>query len=195
MNILVDEFPHSLEVDGKEYEIKTDFRYALSSILAFEDAELTTYEKVLIMLQNIYGDTVPKNVEQALIKCQYFLNAGNEDREERQQRRLYSFSKDAGLIYAAFQATHGINLSETKLHWWRFLNLFMDLGQDTTFCQLVSLRKRYYSGKTTKEENQAIREMGNVFKVPDNEIYSLEDREKIAKIKADYEKAKANRVR
>lgn len=191
MNILIDKFPSTLEVEGKEYEINTDFRFALSSILAFEDNELTTLEKVSVMLQNIYGDEIPENVEEALIQCQFFLNAGSPNKdEETHKRRLYSFSQDAGLIYAAFQATHGINLGDEKLHWWRFINLFMDLGQDTTFCQLVSMRKRYYDGKCTKEEKQAIREMWDVFNVPDTEIYSLEEKETISKIKENYRKAK-----
>lgn len=193
MNVLVDTFPQTLEIDGVEYAINSDYRYSLSAILAFEDDDLTNYEKVSVLLQNIFADTVPEDVEQALDKCQYFLNAGQESKSESNERRLYSFSKDAGLIYAAFQATHGINLSDTDLHWWRFLNLFMDLGQDTTFCQLVSLRKRYYAGKTNKEENRAIRGMWEIFDIPDNTIMSLEDREKIAKLKADYQKAKEGR--
>lgn len=189
INILIDTFPKHLEIDGKEYAINTDYRYALNTMLAFEDAELTIYEKVEIMLRNLYGENVPENVDEALEKCQYFLNVGSDSKEEESHsRKLYSFSKDAGLIYAAFQATHGINLSETKLHWWRFINLFMDLGQDTTFCQLVSLRKRYYSGKCTKEEKQSIREMWSIFEIKD-----LDEQKWIDEEKENFKKAKLAR--
>ena len=53
----------------------------------------------------------------------------------------------------------------------------MDLGQDTTFCQLVSLRKRIKTGKANKEERQAAREMGNLIEVPDIDDRTLAEKE------------------
>jgi len=55
--------------------------------------------------------------------------------------------------------------------------LFMDLGQDTTFCQLISLRKRVKTGKATKEEREIAREMGDVFDIPDYDDRTLEEKE------------------
>lgn len=189
MNILVDELPNLLLVNGKEYEINTDFRYALSVILAFEDKGLTIHEKAMVMLQNIYK-VIPEDIEQAVKQCQIYLNAGEEETDNEPSKRLYSFAHDGNLIYAAFRATHGVDLSTIKMHWWAFLSLFMDLGQNTTFCQLTSLRKRYYAKKTTPEENIAIREMGDFFRVPDDENYTLEELEILDKIRNNYKKAK-----
>lgn len=189
-NILIDQFPETLEIEGKEYAINTDYRYALSSILAFESAELTIYEKVSIMLQNLFGNNIPENAEEALVKSQYFLNGGISEKEDREEKRVYSFDVDQSLIFAAFQGTHGIDLSTAKLHWWRFLNLFMDLGADTSFCQLVSLRKRNNEGKLTKEEKDFVRSHRDLFLLPDNEIMTLEEREKVREIEERYRKAK-----
>lgn len=189
MNILVSEFPSFAEIEGKEYELKTDFRFSLLTILAFEDAELTTYEKVSIMLQNLFVE-IPEDVESALVKCQWFLNGGVLSNEENDNQRVYSFDKDQSLIFAAFQGTHGIDLSKEKMHWWRFLNLFMDLGAETSFCQLVSLRKRNNEGKLTKEEKDFVRSHRDLFLLPDNEIMTLEEREKVREIEERYRKAK-----
>ena len=69
----------------------------------------------------------------------------------------------------------------------------MDLGQDTTFCQLVALRKRYYSGKCTKEEKHSIKEMWAVFDIPADENYSLEEKRIIDQVTENARKAKAAR--
>lgn len=193
MNILVDSFPTSLDIDGVDYEIKTDYRFSLYTILAFEDKELTNYEKLNIMLENLFVE-IPNNIEAVLEKTQWFLNGGKESSPDDSENRLYSFSKDASLIFAAFKQTHNIDLEQTDLHWWKFMAYFMDLGQDTVFCQLVALRDKYYSNRATKEEKQAIRRMGDMFYIDQNEtMLSLEDRERFDKIKEDYRKAKEAR--
>lgn len=145
--------------------------------MAFEDNELTPQEKQIILLSNIY-QICPNNTEYALLKANEFLNGGKSDEEENETGlRLYSFSKDANFIYAAFKQTHGVDLNKDNLHWWIFLALFMDLGADTTFCNLVSLRKRIKTGKASKDERAAAREMGELFDVPDIDTRTLEEKE------------------
>lgn len=120
---------------------------------------------------------MPQDIEQAIIKAHLFLNGGEITESDDPPMRLYSFKKDANYIFAAFRQTHGIDLQTTDLHWWKFLALFMDLGSETTFCQLVSLRKRIKTGKATKEERETAREMGEVFDVPDVDDRTLDEKE------------------
>ena len=141
-----------------------------------EDPELTMAEKTAIMIQNLYQD-LPENMELAAKMATKFLNGGSDSEEETSDIRVYSFSKDANLIYAAFRQTHGIDLSTASLHWFEFLALFMDLGSETTFCSLVSLRKRVKTGKATKDERAAAREMGDVFDIPEIDTRTLEEKD------------------
>lgn len=120
---------------------------------------------------------MPQDIEQAIIKAHLFLNGGEITESDDPPMRLYSFEKDANYIFAAFRQTHGIDLQTTDLHWWKFLALFMDLGSETTFCQLVSLRKRIKTGKATKEERETAREMGEVFDVPEVDDRTLDEKE------------------
>jgi hypothetical protein len=53
----------------------------------------------------------------------------------------------------------------------------MDLGADTAFCNLVSLRRRVKTGKATKEERRAALEMGDMFYIPESDMRSIEERE------------------
>jgi hypothetical protein len=105
------------------------------------------------------------------------LNGDKTGNDDEPGLRLYSFSKDADFIFAAFRQTHGIDLQKVDLHWWEFLALFMDLGADTTFCQLVNLRKRVKTGKATKEEKQAARDMGDAFDIPEADTRTLDEKE------------------
>ncbi len=175
MNILIDELPEAIEIGGQAYAIHSDFRTALRILMAFEDNDLANLEKHLVLIQNLYQER-PAESNQAFEAGIKFLNLGEES-EDDDSPRVYSFSKDANLIFAAFRQTHGIDLATTELHWWMFLALFMDLGADTAFCNLVSLRKRVKTGKATKEERQAAREMGEAFQLPEVDTRSLAERE------------------
>lgn len=138
---------------------------------------MTVYEKQTILLNNLYG-MVPKDaIKEALEKAMEFLNGGviGESSDEASMR-LYSFSKDASFIFSAFRQTHGIDLQEEELHWWKFLALFMDLGADTTFSNLIGLRKRVKTGKATKEERQIASDMGDMFEIEELDTRTYEER-------------------
>jgi hypothetical protein len=177
MSILTDQLPSELNVHGKKHKINSDFRTCLRIILAWEDNELTALEKSEIMLLNLYQkipDDIPDAIEQAIL----FLNGGTTGGEaEEDPMRLFSFEKDANLIYSAFRQTHGLDLSTADLHWTQFLALFMDLGQNTHFCNLVALRKRVKTGKASKEEKQLARELGEVFDLEETDTRTIEEKE------------------
>jgi hypothetical protein len=178
MNILVDELPTRVKVGDKVYKIVTDFRTCLKIILAFEDPEIAMYEKNIIMLELMYP-VIPTNIEEALKQGIKFLNGGKEVISTTEPGlRVYSFSKDANFIFAAFRQTHGIDLEKMNMHWWKFLALFMDLGSETAFCSMVNIRKRIKTGEATKEERHMAREMEEVFGLPeDDNNLTIEERE------------------
>lgn len=179
MNILVNAPPESVTITDIEYPLNTDFRACLKIIMAFEDNELTPQEKQLVLLGNLYS-VAPNDLTAALDRANWFLNGGKEntpDENPTSPIRVYSFAKDGNFIYAAFRQTHGIDLATAQLHWWTFLALFMDLGQDTTFCQLTALRKRLKTGKASKEEKAAAFEMGEMIDLPEVDDRTLDEKE------------------
>lgn len=173
MNIILDDLPEAIEVNGTEYAVNSDFRTGLACILDMESSDLTDEEKCILLLRRIYGETIPDDVEDAIKLAVKFLDGGKEQTEEENpfadNTRLYSFEKDSALIYAAFRQTHGIDLQKVDLHWWQFLALFQDLGADTGFCNLVNLRRRVNSGEASKEERQYALRLGDAFILTDPE--------------------------
>lgn len=176
MSILTDALPDAVVIDGQAVPIETDFRAGLRTILAFEDDSLTRAEKMRVLLENLYPEP-PANLREAVAVGVKFLNGGEaSDGDGAPGLRLYSLAKDERYIYAAFRQSHGVDLQTATLHWWQFLALFMDLGSQTTFCSMVALRKRVKTGKATKEERRAYREMQDVLDVPAPDTRTPEER-------------------
>jgi hypothetical protein len=195
VNILIDQLPTSVEIDGQEYEVNSDFRDCLRVIMAFEDPELAQVEKQIILLSNLYL-IQPDDPEKALSVGLKFLDGGKEKEEAEElafSPRVFSFSKDANLIFAAFQQTHGIDLSTVEyMHWWKFMALFLDLG-DTTFCNLVGLRKRIKTGKATADDRIIANEIGDMLYIPEVDDRSIEERDKADEFLRKLEEGKKRR--
>jgi hypothetical protein len=176
MNLLTHQLPDAVEIDGKEYKLRTDYRGCLKILEAFEDPDLSEQEKYFVLL-NILFEEFPTDTARAIELGLKFINSGDEIKEpDETPMRLFSFDHDGNYIYAAFQQTHGIDLEKTNLHWWKFLALFMDLGSETAFCQLVAFRKRVKSGTATKEEMKEYRNNLELFDVPEPDTRTLQEK-------------------
>lgn len=156
MNVLTDKFPTKIKVNNKILNINSDFRNCIKIIEAFEDDELLDEEKCLILIKRLYVDNVNQNdLQEAYIKGIKFLDLGEENKNQEIPKRIYAFGKDSNYIYTGIRQSHNIDLNSIEyLHWWNFVYLFMDIGQDCMFNQLIYYRKRKNEGKLTKEERK-----------------------------------------
>ncbi|MBG0770317.1 MAG: bacteriophage Gp15 family protein [Anaerolineaceae bacterium] len=179
-NILIDRLPTSVWIDGREYQLDTDFRTCLRIILAFEDPDLADVEKRIVLIENLYPEP-PNDLEKAVELGIWFLDGGENDpsaEKDGADEKLYSFSKDAPFIYSAFRQTHAIDLETVDhLHWWKFLYLFMDLGEEAFFVRLISLRSRLADGTASKDEKKAAKKMEKLLEVPQNRNMNLVEME------------------
>jgi hypothetical protein len=178
MNILTEQLPTAVEVDGTIYELDTNFRTCLSIVLAFEDPELTDWEKQLVLLQLLYRE-IPENLQEACRLGVKFLDCG-EDQETGKGNvdvagRLYSFGQDAKYIYSAIRQSHGVDLETIDyLHWWKFCYMFLDLREDCFFHRLIHLRRQKNLGKLMKEEKEMYYKIRDIVDLP--EVRTTEER-------------------
>ena len=188
MNVLVNKFPTKTVIDGKEYNLCTDFRVCLKIILAFEDKELLDADKIEVLLENLYGaDNIPVNLEKAVEKAVLFLDCGEVDEGKATGEtgyKLYSFSQDAKYIYSAIKQTHGIDLENIEyLHWWKFVYLFLDLNPECFFCKMLDLRNKKKKGKLSKEEQAIYLKLFDILELDNEPKYSEEEQAQIDKFK------------
>ena len=148
--LLTGNLPESFLINNKEYAISSDFRDIVELEEILSSAELTDEERGRQALMLFYG-CIPEDVETAVEKLCWFMQGGEKERhttkrrqeagDGREQKPVYSFVHDAGLIYAAFMQQYGIDLADIEyLHWWKFKALFESLGKDTLMKEVMHCR-------------------------------------------------------
>lgn len=164
MNIY--DLPEKLNVKGRDYKIRSDFRPCLDIYTAFEDEELTEIEKCRVAYEILYIEKPPvKYYEEALNQAYRFLNGGGTVRGESKNYRLFSWNKDSTYIFSGVDKTLGFSSRRTEyLHWWEFLAAFMDISEGM-FSNLLHLRQNKIKGKLTKEERQFWEENKNLLEL------------------------------
>lgn len=178
MNALTEHFPTRVKIDGQYYELNTDFRVGIKIMLAFEDAELSAFEKQLVMLRLLYKE-IPPDTQKACEMAVKFLDCGEDKGTSGSSgdgTRHYSFSKDAKYIYSAIRQSHGIDLDTTPyLHWWKFCYMFMDLREDCMFSRILYYRQQRRRGKLTAEERAYCAQIADILDLPGD--WSPEERD------------------
>lgn len=138
--------PKSLEVDGKEYEINSDFRTVLVIFQAYNAPELTDFEKMEVCLQCIYKER-PKNVEAALEKAMWFLDGGDMPKSKQAPVKIMDWEYDQSMYFPAVNKAAGYETREAEyLHWWSFLGLFNEIPEGL-YSQVMNIRSKIAKGK------------------------------------------------
>ncbi len=150
------DLPQSLEVGGREYSIRTDFRDILRIICAYEDPDLENREKVLVCLTVLYEDfnlMPPKDYEEAIKKATEFIDHGARKKEST--ARTMDWEQDADLIFPAVNAAAGREVREMDyLHWWTFLGFFMSIDRKSTYATVLQLRTKKAKGKKLEKSER-----------------------------------------
>lgn len=132
LNIILDGFPE--EYEG--YLIRTDFRVGMQISEALNDVDLAEPEKLMTALRLLYGNGIPTDTELAQSGLRWFMSGGNVDDERvlggsscpDGKPPTFDFEQDNRLVYSAFRARYGIDLTRERLHWFAFLAMLGDIG-------------------------------------------------------------------
>lgn len=130
---MIGKLPKSLEVDGEERQIRTDYHIILIIFCAINDPELSEYEKVMVLLDCIYEDVSfinDGNVEEALEKANWFMDGGTSEKDESDSKPKIDWEQDEQMIFSAINHVAGREIrNDDYLHWWTFLGYFNSLGE------------------------------------------------------------------
>lgn len=144
---MIGQLPTSLEVDGEQYEINSDFRVALLIFESYNDVELSDYEKTLVCLRCLYK-IVPKNINKALKKAVWFLDGGDMPKSKQASKKIMDWEYDQSIIFPAVNKVAGYETRTINyLHWWSFLGLFNEVGEGL-YSQVMNIRNKLAKGKS-----------------------------------------------
>lgn len=140
--------PVTLNVGGEDRPIRSDYRAALDIFLALTDPELDAYNRAMELLEILYEDDIPEDLqEEAIIQGLWFLRGGEEERKDKGPQ-LVSWAQDFNLIAAPISKIIGQDIrGMSYLHWWSFLSAYMGIGE-CLFADVVRIRDMKARGKS-----------------------------------------------
>ena len=157
-SLLTDTLP--VTFDGQYFN--SDYRAAL---LFFDilESKKSEEEKAIEVMDLFFPKGKPKSDPSDFIER--FINPYGEKEESK---KVMDFRHDAGLIYASFYQSYGIDLTTIKLHWWCFLELLKGLPSDTIMQRVIDIRTKKISTKMSPEERQSIVRAQSYYSLPDS---------------------------
>lgn len=150
--------PKSLQIDGVDYAIRSDFRVILNIFEAFADDELRDSEKVLVMLKCLYV-VVPDDIEKAAEKAVWFIDGGGSESATQSDKpqnkaKLIDWEQDEQIIFSAVNKVAGREVRALDyLHWWTFLGFFNEIGEGL-FSTVLNIRSKKAKGKKLEKYEQ-----------------------------------------
>ena len=153
--------PTTVEVGGKEYDIRTDFRAILDVLASQRDPDLDSQTKAVVLLKIMYPQwrTIPQgDLQEAIEKAIEFIDCGVED-DGKQKPQLVDWEQDATMIVSAINKVAHTEVRQLQyLHWWTFFSYYMEIGE-SLFSQVVNIRsKKARHKKLEKYEQEFYRE-------------------------------------
>lgn len=137
--------PQQAKINGKQYDLNTDFRVILKIFRAFEDESLPEIFRWLVALRLFYRQEIdPKDRQAAMEYLAQFLACGQDTTGGLP---LFHWDRDADAVIAGVNAAAGCEVRTLEnVHWWTFLSWFyaMPPGQLST---RVAIRQKLQKGQ------------------------------------------------
>lgn len=133
-------------IQGKKYEINTDFKVAMKCDAIINDPNIDDYDRGILVTGLLFGEDSPY-CNEALEKATIFLGGGQKE----STKKIIDLEQHWNLIYSAFKSQYGINLHSEDLHYQEFLMLLQGL-KDQVLTDVVDLLT--YDLSTVKDPKQ-----------------------------------------
>ena len=140
------ELPASVNIGGRDYAIRTDYRAILDIIMALNDPDLTDDDRGAVALGIFFRDELPEDLQAGIERCFWFISGGDEHPGGKPAPRLVDWEKDFRWIASPINRMLGKDIRAVDMHWWTFLSYYYEIG-DCTFAQIVKIRSAKATGK------------------------------------------------
>ena len=177
LNLFYEDFPTSIKVRDREYEIITDFREWIR-FCDMMKSDINIELKMSFTLDMFKDDVhfsvdlTPNEVWDGFVRflsmdlqeedCKNGIEAGS-----RLSKPLFSYSFDGPYILAAFLHDYSIDLTEIDyMHWWKFRMLFDGLSEKNEIKQRIYYRSIDLGSIKDNDERKRIRRIQNSIRLP-----------------------------
>lgn len=147
---MLGQLPKTIQVNGKAYDIRTDYRNILRIFEAFADKDLSDAEKMIVCLQRIiiHFRSLPRvDYKEAYEQVYKFLLCGRPE-ERVPPVKTFNWIKDEPMLFSAINKVAGKEVREAPyMHWWTFMGFFEAIDPESLFGTVVSIRQKRAKGK------------------------------------------------
>lgn len=172
-NLLIDELPSAVVVDGSSFLVNTDFRYGLLFNQLLNDDDISSEEKVAQALVIGYIEQIPEDLHKAFKALIAFYSCfdldgrsidelDDEQNEEKKNEEdemiddefgntIFDYEKDSLLIYSTFFEIYHIDLTEVNMHWYKFIALLRSLFDENNLTKVLQFRAMKIDGKMSPD--------------------------------------------
>lgn len=187
MNLLIDLVPQTVEIEGEDYEINSNFRTSILFELLMQDNSISEEDKIIQALE-LYYTKLPKDLNKAIEGMLWFYRCGKDEIESKTKNKgtgkstqIYSYDYDDDYIYSAFLDQYRVDLQDIEdLHWWKFKAMFKSLKETNEIVKIMGYRAMDLSKIKDKEEKSYYTKMKELYKIPSN--ISKDEKEKLSEI-------------
>lgn len=148
--------PHTLEVGGRSWDIRTEYRTILNIISRLQDESKHPQVRVFVALSLFYVDfsAMPQPLyEEAADQMMWFIACGEED-DGRPSPKLIYWDYDANMIASDINKVAGREIRGAEpLHWWTFIGFYCAIGEGQ-LSAVVSIRDKLARGKKLEKWEQ-----------------------------------------
>jgi hypothetical protein len=173
LNILYEKLPEDIIINDKAYPIVTDFRDWVAFFDMISDDELSQKEK-LIMALRWFRNEIPPDISKAYSGLIEFASCTNLKYKPRvngcSQKQILSYLYDSEYILGAFWQVYGVDLTATRMHWYKFNALLNALPEDVPLKKRMAYRAVNLSEIKDKGERRRIRKIKNEVRFPSRKI-------------------------
>ncbi len=140
--------PKTLEVDGTEHEIRTDYRVILDVIAALNDPELQGFERAEACIRIMFPAWEKiSNRTEAFKKCMWFIACGETERDTAKKPKVMDWEQDFTLVIPPVNRILGYDCRGAEyLHWWSFIAAYYEIGECAFSC-VTGIRQKLAKGK------------------------------------------------
>lgn len=172
MSLLTRALPNSVYISGLKYNINTDFRFVLMFEKLMRDRSINDMEKTYIVTQLFFEEQHIVDFNEAIEQILWFHRCGNEIKnsdssESESVEIIYDFEEDADYIYSGFMECYGLDLTNAKMHWWKFKALFNGLSEECMIKKIMHYRAVKITSDMSDSQQKFYRKMKNIFALSD----------------------------
>lgn len=171
-NVILDDLPETVEIQGLKYSINSDFKTFMRFEILMGDTEISDSLKLTIALEMFYGDQFIINEMEAIERILDVYIGEEIEEPPKKLDPIYSFKEDGNLIYVSFIEAYNIDLTVTRMHWWKFKALFFNLPETTAMARVMGYRAKKITPDMSREDIKFYKNMKRIYALKQHKTLS-----------------------